>query len=234
MILYRKLYKMKTNLTQEAVKCAMNCNWQKALQLNLEILSEDTSNIDALNRLARCYLEIGELKKAKETAKKVLTIDPANSIAVKCLEKYSNFTQTTKDPKKISLQLNSFIEESGKTKIIDLVNLGDKKLTNSLTVGEEVYLITHTHKVSVVNSNKKYIGRIPDDVAVRIKLAIKNGNQFKTLIKSVDKDHCKIFIRETNSKNNFHTFPSEKIEYVSYTAPELVHKDIVTEDSLES
>jgi tetratricopeptide (TPR) repeat protein len=224
MILYLKYKKMETNLAQKAVTFAIQGQWTEAMATNLEILETTPNDIDTLNRLARCYAELGHSAKARTTAQKVLSLDPVNPIALKCLSKYKNADGNNKKVTDINSP-EAFLEESGKTKIVELLNLGDKKIVSCLDIGELVKITTHSHKVSVVTSDNKYLGRLPDDLAVRIKNCIKNGNTYSALIKSATQTDVKVFVRELTNKTKSPTFPPEKIDYVSYTPPELVHKE---------
>ena len=72
---------MNEDLAQKAVAAALAGDWKEAEKINKQILKGDKSDVDALNRLARAYAEQGNLKKAKETAQKVLKINTFNQIA---------------------------------------------------------------------------------------------------------------------------------------------------------
>lgn len=53
------------------------------------------------------------------------------------------------------------------------------------------------------------------------------GNKYQVLVKSVDKKQVRIFTREMErgkDAKDMISFPGEKIDYVSFTPPELVHK----------
>lgn len=215
---------MENSLAQKAITYAVKGQWHEAYEANLEILKNNPDNIDALNRLARCYSELGNAKKAKETANKVLTLDPSNQIAHKCILKYKN----SKPKDKISgdhVFNEVFLEESGRTKIIELMNLGDKSIISAASTGDLVKLTTHTHKVSVVTSDDKYLGRLPDDLAVRVRNLVKQGNKYTAYIKSSSPTAVVVFIREQFNKTKNPSFPPEKIDYVSYTPPELVYSE---------
>lgn len=217
---------MEITLAQKAISLALHGNWKEAADVNLQILKESPDDTDALNRLARSYSELGKIKEARQTSKKVLDLDPVNTIALKCQEKWKSLNHSTqKSP--VSISSESFLEEPGKTKIIPLMNLGQEKIISSLDPGEEVKLNTHTHRVSVTTRDEHYVGVLPDDVAARLKNLIKNGNKYQVLVKSADPKEVAVFIRETERGKNVSTssFPAEKIEYVTFTPPELVHKD---------
>ncbi|EKE05860.1 MAG: tetratricopeptide TPR_2 repeat protein [uncultured bacterium] len=196
---------MDENLTQKSIESALKCNWKEAIKLNLLILGKDSEDIDALNRLARAYFENGEVNKAKKTSKSVFKISPENNIAKKSLTKYSQRQPTSK--KQIASDISSFIEESGKTKLTTLINLGSEKVYSILSSGDEVLLTPHAHKVSVTTFNGNYIGKLADDLSARLRILIKNGNKYKVFVKSTDKNCVKIFI-----KGDVVSFPRETLE----------------------
>jgi tetratricopeptide (TPR) repeat protein len=224
---------MQKGLAQQAINEALVGNWKEAVDLNKRILKQDSANIDALNRLARAYAEIGDIKNAKKTTKLVLKIDPFNPIAKKASGKwksirsgdtFSSFTSSAR----------MFLEEPGKTKIVSLLHLGSSGVIAKLDSGDEVRIAPHAHRVSINTMNGKYIGILPDDVSMRLRKLIKLGNKYKVVIKSADENCVRIFIRETERSSRIPDYPSfspEKIKYISFTPPERVYKkrDVVTE-----
>jgi tetratricopeptide (TPR) repeat protein len=230
---------MDTSASQKAINLALSGMWDEALKANLEILAENSEDVDALNRLARVYAELCKLNEARETAKKVLAIDPVNSIALKFIEKWKTAKKIeghTSNPS----STENFLEEPGKTKLVTLLNVGDGKTFANLDPGEEVKMFPHSHKVSINTLDGKYIGRLPDDLAARLRNLIKAGNKYQILIKSIDPKEITVFVREIERgarAPDMASFPSEKIDYVSFTPPELIHKDtplsLNTEESAE-
>lgn len=213
---------------QAAINLALSGNWGEAVKTNQKILSQNPEDVEALCRLARAYAELGKISQAREATKKVLKIDPVNTIALKCFEKWKTLKKIKQHPSN-STAPESFLEESGKTKLITLLNLGDSKVFANLDPGEEVQLFSYPHKVSVNTQDGGYIGRLPDDLAARLKNLIKAGNKYQALVKSVEPKEVTVFIREVEKgakAPNIPSFPTEKIDYVSFTPPELVHKDI--------
>lgn len=226
---------MDTSASQTAINLALSGNWAGALKVNLEIINSNPEDVDAINRLARTYWELGDIPKAREATKKVLKIDPVNPIALKCIEKWKSAESRTAHSSNHS-STETFLEEPGKTKLVTLVNLGDDKIFADLDPGEEVQLFSHTHKVSINTQNGKYIGRLPDDLAKRLRNLIKAGNKYQVLIKAVDSKNVKVFIREMEKgpkAPEIASFQTEKIDYVSFTPPELIHKDAPETPNLE-
>lgn len=214
------------DLAQKAVSEALGGNWEEAKLLNKEILKTNPKDVDALNRLARAYAELGNLEKARLTAKKVIKADPFNNIATKSLEKWKGLKkgETFKSGQSSA---HLFLEEPGKTKIVSLIHLGDTKVIAKLDSGDEVKLNPHSHRISILSLNGKYIGRLSDDLSARLKKLIKYGNVYQAYVKSSDTKEVKIFLREVKRVKKLADIPSfstEKIDYISFTPPELVHK----------
>ncbi len=226
---------MDTSLAQNAINLALHGKWEEAVAANLEIIKLTPTDIDALNRLARAYAESGKIDLAKTTTKKALDIDATNPIALRCLEKWKSIKNGTTHTS-ITTPPESFIEESGKTKLVILLHPGDTKVLATVDSGDEVKLEPHPHSISVATTDGKYIGKLPDDLAARLRVLIKSGNKYQAAIKSINSKDVTVFIKETekgpNLKNGT-SFPTEKIDYVSFTPPELVHKDEVVTDTTE-
>ncbi len=181
------------DLAQSAIKKALAGEWQEALKINLELLKENPSDTDTLNRLARAYSETGNTKKALIIAKKVLKLDPINSIALRSVDKWQNMKSKTVSAAPVSASL--FLEEPGKTRIVSLINLGEKDLLCNLNCADEVKLTAHTHRLSVNTIEGKYIGRLPDDSAKELIKTIKLGQEYRTFIKISSPSEVKVFIR---------------------------------------
>jgi tetratricopeptide (TPR) repeat protein len=217
---------MDNNLSQRAVNLALNGRWEEALELNKEILKKNPGNIDALNRMARAYAELGNIPNARKAANKVLKIDSYNAIAKKSIEKWKRLKST--EPTRTSpVDPKTFLEEPGKTKIVSLVNLGDKNVLAQIDSGDEVQFNTHGHRISICTADGKTVGKLPDDISARIKQLCEYGNEYRIHIKSAGQDAVKVFIRETVRSEKLSDFPSfsgDKVDYIAFTPPELVHK----------
>lgn len=228
---------MDTTLPQEAIDLALTGNWKEAIKVNQEILKGSPQDIDALNRIARAYSELGDIRAARKFAESVLKIDPINPIAVKSLEKWKRLNKVEKS-EEVTAEPDAFLEEPGKTKLISLLHTGDETIFANLTPGEEVKLASSAHRLSVVTSSGKYIGRLPDDLASRLNALIKEGYKYQVLVKSIGHREIDVFIKEIERGEKIkdvNSFPPEKIDYVSFTPPELVHSDtpIETGEDLE-
>jgi tetratricopeptide (TPR) repeat protein len=217
---------MDIDLAQQSIAAALEGSWEKAVTLNKEILKEDNKNVDALNRLARALSELGEISKAKKIAQQVIDLDPSNSIAIKALKKWTGIKSGDVIPSKTSSP-EVFLEEPGKTKMVSLLHLGCMSVIGKLDSGDEVMINDHCHRVAITTMDGKYIGRLPDDLSARLKKLISLGNVYKSYIKSIDPENVEVFLREVQrgkKAGDTASFFPEKIDYVSYTPPELVRK----------
>jgi tetratricopeptide (TPR) repeat protein len=214
---------MNNTLAQQAIDCAMNGNWSEAIKLNQKILSSTPLDLDALNRLARAYAELGEMDKAKISSAKVLKIDPFNSIATKALARWKT-VKKGEIGRSITANPSTFLEEPGKTKIISLLHVGCPEIIAKIDTGDKVQLDCHCHRVAVATMDGKYIGKLPDDLSLKIKNLVNRGYEYESTIISVDNSEVKVFVKEIKKGPNMGdvvSFPIEKIEYSASTRADL-------------
>lgn len=222
------------DLSQMAISSALAGDWETAIKINKQILSTENENIDVLNRLARAYAETGDLQKAQRYAEKVLKLEPNNSIAQKSLAKWQLTKKAGLNTKRV-LSPQAFLEEPGKTKTVSLINLGDKQTIMSLSCGDCLELALHPHSISLSTQEGEYIGKLPDDISHQLKKLMEFGNQYLCLVKGADSKEVKVFIRETHrgeSIKHISSFSPEKIQYVAFASPDLVHgKEPIAQES---
>ncbi len=193
-------------LKAQAIQTALLGDWTNAILLNQAILDEDPTDIDALNRLAFAFFSSGDTREAKNIYQKVLSLDTLNPIAMRNLKR---LTVNGKRPVVNILQLgNHFIEEPGKTKVVDLINIAEQKIIGPLRSGEILTLSAKRMKIFVLESQKQYVGMLPDDISKRLIKFIDGGNTYEAYVKANDKRHLSIFIRETKRVNRFRDQPS--------------------------
>lgn len=191
-------------LKSQAIQTALEGDWDTAITLNEQVLKEEPNDIDTLNRIAFAYLSLGQPKKAKEYYEKVLALDIKNPIALRNSKRLSP-TQT----KKIVIPLNNlFIEEPGKTKVIELLNVADKKMLTDLRSGEFVLLKIKRSKIFVQNTENHYLGMLPEDVGQRLIKFMNAGNQYEAYVRNVNNNKICVFIRETKRMKRFKDQPS--------------------------
>lgn len=192
---------MDSELAQLAISAALTGDWTAAVDANNQILQNDPTDIEALNRVARAYCELGKITKARQISKKVLKLEPFNPIATKSLKKWEDLGDGELVKASLS-KPHAFLEEPGKTKVVTLINLGEDKLIANLDCGDIVTLSPHAHTASVTTGDGKYIGKLPDNLSARIIDLIKKGIVYETIIKSVDEKNVKVFIRQLTDNDD--------------------------------
>jgi len=222
-----------------AVNAAKGGDWQKASFINEEILGLNPNDIGALNRLGLSYMQLDKSAKAKQCFKKVLELDSSNSIAKKNLEKIKNKLCTTPN-----FSQENFIEEPGKTKIVELHRLAGKEILNRLNPGQTCELKIKNRYISV-ETDSKYIGTLPEDLSFRLTKLINRKNRYECFVHSSSTKSCSIYIKEVkrSAKNvNIHSFPlnksllttindiDEKFLLEENIPMEMVHTDMDLED----
>lgn len=186
-------------LEQNAIDAAINFYWKDAINLNLKILKQDKKNLSAILRLAFAYLQLGRLSPAKKHYQKALKLQPINMVVKNNLEKIK--VLQTKGAKKsnksnITFNLELFLEISGKTKSVTLVNIGQKNILAQLSVGQEVLLKPKKRRVEIRTKDEEYIGRLPDDLSKRLMFFIKAKSVYLVYIKEASLNHVVVFIKE--------------------------------------
>lgn len=192
------------SLKSQAIQTALVGDWETAINLNQQILQEEPNDIDTLNRLAFALLSQGSAKEAKTLYEKVLLLDMKNPIALRNLKRLND-----NSTKKISMPLNNvFIEEPGKTKVIDLLNVADKKIITRLRSGETLLLRIKRNKIFALDTEQQYIGMLPDDICQRLIKFMNSGNEYEAYVRTVDNNKASIFVRETKRVKRFRDQPS--------------------------
>lgn len=195
-------------LKNQAIQTALEGNWPSAITINKNLVKENPEDVDALNRLSFAYTITGKLREAKSTYQKVLLIDPLNPIALRNLKKLKdkNFNAAGNGNSNTHLN-NNFLEEPGRTKVVELVNIAQPKFIEALRTGQSVELSIKRLKIFVLEQ-KQYIGVLPDDIARRLIKFIKGGCSYSAYIKSSNAHKVTIFIKEVKKTTRFKDQPS--------------------------
>lgn len=219
-------------LKNQAIQTALTGEWDTAITLNRELLKENPSDIEALNRLAFAYIVTGKVKDAKNTYQKVLQLDYQNPIALKNLKRLEeNGKKGLLNQPLYGHMESMFIEESGKTKIVELVNVATAKIIINLITGELLNLRIKRHKIFVLNRNNQYIGVLPDDMGRRLTRFINGGNNYEAYVKSVENNRVLVFLKEVKRSSRFKNQPSFFFTHKSNLSFEKNNNDGVSQSS---
>ncbi len=194
----------------QAIQTALTGDWQNATSINRALLRDNPKDIEALNRLGFAFTVLGRIKDAKSMYKKVLAIDELNPIALRNMKRLSSLPVSKKFKTIFPIpSINrTFLEETGKTKIIDLVNVTQPKIIVRLQTGQSLIISIKRSKIFILDDSKQYIGVMPDDIGKRLIKFIKGGNKYEAYIKSANNNNVVVFIKEVKRSSRFKNQPS--------------------------
>jgi tetratricopeptide (TPR) repeat protein len=193
----------------QAIQTALIGNWQNATAINKALIHSNPNDIEALNRLAFALTVLGKLKNAISIYKKVLKLDSLNPIALKNIKRLTEISSQRKIKNLALTTVNyAFLEETGKTKIVELVNVAQPRIIARLTVGQSLVISIKRLKIFIKDQALQYIGMLPDDISKRLIKFIKGGNAYEAYVKSVNNHDVIIFIREIKRVYKFNDQPS--------------------------
>lgn len=201
-------------LEQQAIDAAINSQWDAAVELNKQILKIEEENVDSCLRLGFAYLQLKKNAEAKKFYNKVLRNQPQNQVALENLERLKIMglrDSINRAGGNAHLDPNLFLEVTGKTKSVSLVNLGQKKMLASLTVGMEVELKDKKRRVEVRTLKGEYIGSLPDDLSKRLISFLKAKSTYRSFVQEATLARVLIFIQEVKKGSrvaNYISFPA--------------------------
>lgn len=231
------------SLPHLAINAALESRWEDAISINQEIIKNDPKNIDALTRLARAYFELGDLPEAKKLYTEALEYDPYNPIAqknLKIIESYKKITKIkktlypngSKDYPQERISPSLFLQEPGKTKIVNLLKVAEPRQLTILYPGIPVELTTKNRKLIVTDRAGIYLGVLPDDISHRLIRLIDGGNKYLSLVKSVRPNALTILIKESFRSKKFKNQPSFPEQYTSSSNTTIISS--LTNDPISS
>ena len=202
-----------SSLYQQAIDAALDSKWEEALKINRKIIKLDPLNVDALNRQAKAYMELGKSNLAKKYYSEVLKVDPYKPIALKNLEIMKSFKSNgqsnswrTDCHNRLSPSL--FLQEPGKTKMVSLLKVAEPQKLSQAFCGMKVMVAIKNRKITIVDSNGNYLGVLPDDINHHLIRLYKGGNKYELFIKSIRVNSLSVIIKETFRSKRFKNQPS--------------------------
>lgn len=195
-------------LRHQAVRAAKDGQWSQAVSLNTSILKENPKDTHALNRLGVAHLQLKQKEEAVQAFSEVLAIDKNNQIAKRHLDRIRSNNEGTA----FLFSSQSFIEEPGKTKVVELHRLAGKQVLSQFSVGQPCALNLKKRYISV-EVGKTYLGALPEDLSFRLSKLIESGNEYSCSIRSCSANSCLVYLRETlrsPANKDTHSFPPSK------------------------
>jgi len=114
---------------------------------------------------------------------------------------------------------NIFIEETGKTGLTNLINLGETAVLLKLTAGDRVDLKVNGTTLEVYNELNRFVGSVEPKLAKRLIGMIEAGNRYAAAVTTVTDSNITIIIRETYqhpSQRGKFSFPPKALPAAGY------------------
>jgi tetratricopeptide (TPR) repeat protein len=205
------LARLKRVLPERAIQLAMQNRWSEAADVNRKIIELYPNDSEAYNRLGKALMELGRYTDALATYQKALELDPNNIIARKNVERLIHLADrapsATVEPVHTpapaaerggeAINPNIFIEETGKTGITSLVDLGAPEVLLKLTAGDRLELRINGNALEVYDEQGQYVGKVEPKLARRLIELMQGGNRYTAAVTTVSERSASIIIRET-------------------------------------
>lgn len=232
--------KLKRQRVEQAVKLAMENRWEEAVEVNRSIIELFSADVDAYNRLGKALTELGNYAEARDAYKKALELDPMNRIAEKNLARLANLSSEVSG-EKVRRQLDPrlFIEETGKTGVTSLIQIGQREVLAKMAAGDEVFLVPEGRTLVVQNHLGEYLGRVEPRLSQRLIDLMNGGNKYVAGITSIGDGQISILIREIErhpsqmGRVSFPFKPSEAATVRPYIKGSLLQQYDLEEDDEE-
>ncbi len=186
--------RLKKQMSDQAVKLAVNSRWQDAANVNREYLKTFGDEAEAFNRLGKALSELGQISAAREGYRKSLELAPSTTTARRNLDRLAGMKDTsTAAPSQLDTRI--FVEETG-TATVAKLQATDKQVSAGLDAGDLVDLAVQGNAVNVLTVSGDYIGMVEPRIGLRLSKMMTGGNQYTAAMVTTDGE-LKVILRET-------------------------------------
>ncbi len=192
--------KLKRDLTREAIDLALKGEWERATEVNRAILELFADDVDAMNRLAKARLELGQYAEARQALDQVIGLSPYNTIAKKNLGRLAQLAAAPspcKSGRKAAGTPQLFIEESGKSGTTVLHKPAGARVVAGVAPGDPVKLVVQGQVLTVCTRDDEYLGVVEPKLGNRLVRLLSGGNQYAAAVIGVNDRGISVIIRET-------------------------------------
>ena len=189
--------RIKKEKGKEAIYLALEGRWRESIPINEIILAYFPKDTEALSRIGKAYLELGDYVNSKKHFQKVLAISPYNSIAkrnLSRLERLPDRNGNVTEGRKVKPQL--FIEESGKSRVTHLIQTSGEAILAKVAAGDVVNFTLVDNKLGVLNQDGDTLGFVETRLGSRLGRLIKLGVLYDVAVLRVDGDNVSVIVRE--------------------------------------
>lgn len=201
--------RLKRLRSEKAIQLAMQNRWDEAVDLNRQMLELFPDDVDTFNRLGKALLELGRYAESLEAYESAFRLDPSSTIAPKNIQRLTKLIEE-EAPALPPTQLDPrlFIEESGRTVVTTLVDLGPPEAIAKLTAGDQLNVEPVDHRIKVLDLTGDVIGQLEPKLAQRVTRLLEMGNRYSAAVTSVDEGSVRVILRETHRDPSMGSRPS--------------------------
>ena len=215
-------------LGKEAIRCALNGEWEQAVAVNRQILHIRPTNCEASNRLAKALMELGHYAEARQTLEQLRLHSPSNAIARKNLARLDLLESRPGEGRSQSAvpgkSPGMFIAESGKSCTTTLCRQAVASETTSVSAGDVVALDAGNDGISVNTLDGQYLGTLQRRLGRRVNKLMAGGNRYEAAVVGIEADGLSVILREIGQApalRHVVSFPAQVSEpHRSYTVAE--------------
>ena len=190
--------RLRRQSSKEAITLALQGRWKEAIAVNKSLIETFPSDVEALNRLGRAHMQLGEYRDAEAAYRKTLEVDLYNAIAQKNLQRlsYLKKTKTAAEANTHKLEPQQFIEEIGKAGVVQLNNLAKPVVLARVVAGDIVNLKVNENNLRVESNRGEYLGQVEPRHSQRLVRLINGGSRYSAAIVSSTDKTVTVIIRE--------------------------------------
>jgi tetratricopeptide (TPR) repeat protein len=216
--------RLRRRLQDHAIYLSTVNEWEEAIEVNQQILELGEDPI-TYNRLAKAYMERGEVAKAHEIYQNTLRLNPTNTIARRNIARLDSLIsrgieQTDNNRQsRLQVDLRLFITEAGKTMLTNLTEVPRTLPVEALASGEKVELKVDGSRILVHDMDGELVGQLEPKLGQRLTELINGGNCYIAAVVKSDSRQVRILIREIYqhpSQRNRTSFPGKLIDEKMY------------------
>ena len=209
----------KAQLGKEAIRFALNGQWEQAVATNQQILDVSPTDCEASNRLAKAQMELGNFPDARRTLEELRLHSPANVIARKNLARLDRLQNRCEEARSLPAATGRsprmFIAESGKSCSTTLCKQTGLSDTPPVSAGDVVLLTTKDDGVTVNTLDGAYLGTLQRRLGRRLNRLMSGGNRYEAAVVGLEEAGLSIILRETGQApalRHVVSFPSQASE----------------------
>jgi tetratricopeptide repeat protein len=226
--------RLKRLRSEKAIQLAMQNRWEEAAELNRQMLELFPNDVDTFNRLGKSLLELGRYPAALDAYQQANRLDPTSTIAQKNIQRLTKLIEE-EAPALPSAPLDPrlFIEESGRTMVTTLIELGSADLLAKLTAGDQLQLEIDGNHVRVLDLAGEVVGQLEPKLGQRVIRLLGLGNRYSAAVTSADDHSLRVILRETHrvpAMGNRPSFPTVATDAGRAYTRDILRYDIEEDD----